>query len=188
MKNKTLTNGTFAIEIDDVFDSKACKLIIDSAKNFTKGGIQGKFGKDTSDVRKVQTFHDNQSFVYDAIWPVMQDANRHAEWGFEIDSAEYYQISKYEVGDFYTTHIDSLGTQGTAYIDKTPGLEFLDGKTRKLSMSLILNDDYEGGHLDVFQVGRMNSRKGSLIFFPSFLPHEVTPITKGTRYSLVMWF
>ena len=29
--------------------------------------------------------------------------------------------------------------------------------------------------------------KGSIIVFPSFLYHQVTPITKGTRYSLVMW-
>ena len=30
--------------------------------------------------------------------------------------------------------------------------------------------------------------EGDLLFFPSYLPHEVTPVTKGVRYSLVMWF
>ena len=29
--------------------------------------------------------------------------------------------------------------------------------------------------------------KGSVIVFPSYLYHQVTPVTKGTRYSLVMW-
>jgi len=29
--------------------------------------------------------------------------------------------------------------------------------------------------------------KGSIIVFPSFMWHRVKPVTKGTRYSLVMW-
>ena len=29
--------------------------------------------------------------------------------------------------------------------------------------------------------------KGSIVVFPSFIHHRVKPVTKGTRYSLVMW-
>ena len=29
--------------------------------------------------------------------------------------------------------------------------------------------------------------KGTIINFPSFVWHRVTPVTKGTRYSLVVW-
>ena len=29
--------------------------------------------------------------------------------------------------------------------------------------------------------------RGSIIVFPSFVWHRVTPVTKGTRYSLVVW-
>jgi PKHD-type hydroxylase len=29
--------------------------------------------------------------------------------------------------------------------------------------------------------------KGSLVVFPSFISHRVKPVTKGTRYSLVIW-
>ena len=29
--------------------------------------------------------------------------------------------------------------------------------------------------------------KGSVIVFPSFNWHQVSPVTKGTRYSLVIW-
>ena len=29
--------------------------------------------------------------------------------------------------------------------------------------------------------------KGSVIVFPSFVWHRVKPVTKGVRYSLVMW-
>ena len=76
---KPLTDGNFAIETPSVFDSTECNRIIDSAKNFNQGGIQGKNGlegsikKDTSKVRKVKTFFDNQDWVYDRIWPIMED-------------------------------------------------------------------------------------------------------------------
>jgi len=29
--------------------------------------------------------------------------------------------------------------------------------------------------------------QGSLVIFPSFVQHRVKPVTKGTRYSLVIW-
>jgi len=29
--------------------------------------------------------------------------------------------------------------------------------------------------------------KGSIVVFPSFVWHRVQPVTKGTRYSLVVW-
>ena len=55
-------------------------------------------------------------------------------------------------------------------------------------MSLVLNDDFEGGDLEIFGVPTPKLETGSMIFFPSFIAHEVTPVTKGTRYSLVLWF
>ena len=33
----------------------------------------------------------------------------------------------------------------------------------------------------------MPREQGQIIVFPSYTLHEVTPITKGTRYSLVSW-
>jgi PKHD-type hydroxylase len=74
------------------------------------------------------------------------------------------------------------------------------GKVRKLSMTINLCDEseYEGGDLkfdfglhksksDRFHVCEEIRPKGSIVIFPSFVQHCVTPITKGTRYSLVMW-
>ena len=74
------------------------------------------------------------------------------------------------------------------------------GKIRKISMTLNLTDpnEYNGGNLkfdfglhnkktDRFHVCKEIRPKGSIIFFPSFTHHTITPITKGTRYSLVTW-
>lgn len=63
---------------------------------------------------------------------------------------------------------------------------------RKLSMSLQLSDpnDYEGGELLLHLSHNptvISKQKGMMVFFPSHTLHEVTPVTKGERYSLVAW-
>jgi len=58
-----------------------------------------------------------------------------------------------------------------------------------LSMIGILNDDYEGGELIMFEDKKIDTKKGDLLIFPStFLyPHVIAPVTKGVRYSYVSW-
>lgn len=63
---------------------------------------------------------------------------------------------------------------------------------RKLSMSLQLSDpdDYEGGDLQLkFGKGEetFERKRGLMAIFPSWTLHRVTPVTSGTRYSLVAW-
>ena len=66
---------------------------------------------------------------------------------------------------------------------------------RKISYSILLNDpsEYEGGELHIWDGhGEGDTlikdlKAGYLVAFPSFLLHEVTPVTKGTRKSLVCW-
>ena len=72
---------------------------------------------------------------------------------------------------------------------------------RKLSAIIQLTDpsEYEGGDLLMDMVAydgdpkyrrkvhTITRGKGSVIVFDSITPHEVTPVTKGTRYSLVKW-
>ena len=72
------------------------------------------------------------------------------------------------------------------------------GKVRKLSVTINITDEteYDGGNLK-FDYGRHSDvddetcliarGQGSMVVFPSFLPHCVTPVTRGTRYSLVLW-
>ena len=73
------------------------------------------------------------------------------------------------------------------------------GKVRKISMTVNLNNpqDYEGGNLkfdlgphfkgERFKVFDDMRTQGSVIIFPSFMYHCVTPVTSCTRYSLVLW-
>jgi predicted 2-oxoglutarate/Fe(II)-dependent dioxygenase YbiX len=58
-----------------------------------------------------------------------------------------------------------------------------------LSIIGVLNDDYEGGELIMFEDKKINTKAGDLLIFPSnFLyPHQIAPVTKRARYSYVSW-
>jgi PKHD-type hydroxylase len=64
---------------------------------------------------------------------------------------------------------------------------------RKLSFSVQLSDDteYVGGDLRFHYIKNQPEvaprEKGKIIFFPSWVIHDVTPVTQGTRRSLVGW-
>lgn len=71
---------------------------------------------------------------------------------------------------------------------------------RKLSFVIQLSDsnEYEGGNLILYLNSRspfqrngikfvVPKKKGSIIFFSSNIPHEVTKVISGVRYSLVSW-
>ena len=156
-------------------------------------GINSDFGlnkkKRVSDV-----CWTTQQWVYDLIWPYMISANEQGGWNFEVDAAESVQITRYKISGFYTWHSD--GGSDCLSVYDTPDNSFLNGKVRKLSMSILLNDNYEGGELQIATTQKGKSeiqtpefnKAGSVIVFPSFLEHRVLPVTKGTRFSLVAWF
>jgi hypothetical protein len=58
-----------------------------------------------------------------------------------------------------------------------------------LSTIGFLNDDYEGSDLIICEDIKIDTKKGNLVIFPSsfMYPHQVTLLTKGTRYSYVNW-
>lgn len=85
-----------------------------------------------------------------------------------------YELLRYKEGEFYTEHTDS----------------FKD-IPRAVSCSFALNDNYEGGEFAFFGCSEMHKlKKGSCIMFPSnfMYPHQIMPVTRGTRYSIVTWF
>ena len=64
--------------------------------------------------------------------------------------------------------------------------------TRKLSLSvpLTLKSSYKGGDLELMNNGshmQAYTEMGSITFFPSYMPHRVTPVTEGERWVIVVW-
>ena len=122
--------------------------------------------------------HDaDTDWIYQKVFGIVDGVNRQY-WGFGLTGCEPMQFATYGHAEFYDWHID-LG-------DAEPY------NKRKLSVSVQMSDpaDYDGGELETRVTGGTFSQakeRGSLIVFPSYLVHRVTPITRGERYSLVAW-
>ena len=143
--------------------------------------------KSLDNIRKSDVVWINDQWVYDLIWDYMLAANEQAGWKYKIVATQDCQVTRYTKGGFYTWHKDGIGTHNEV-VDK-PNNEFLHGTTRKLSMSVVLNSNFEGGDFEIRGLNKVpRLKEGSIIVFPSFLEHRVTPVTKGIRYSLVAWF
>jgi len=190
-------------------DQKICNKIRHAAKgNWEQSAVDTKKGiteterttgaKKQDDIDKKIRISDvawtSEQWIYDTIWPWMERANKQAGWKYDITGAEDMQITRYKKGGFYCFHRDGKGDHLSAY--DIPDKEFMHGNVRKLSMTVLLNDNYEGGE---FQFATYNKEKceisapefnkiGSIVVFPSGMEHRVAPVTKGIRYSLVVWF
>ena len=164
---------------------------------FDKPKLSKEDVKNIQRKRKSDLVWFNDTWIYKEIHPFVHEANRRAGWNFEWDRSESCQFTKYKEGQYYDWHCDSWDKP---YEKKGPD----HGKIRKLSMTCQLTDgsEYSGGELEFdFRNYEPHQReeskhlrkateilpKGSIIVFPSFLWHRVKPITKGTRYSLVLW-
>lgn len=91
-----------------------------------------------------------------------------------IEEDSGYELLRYKEGQFYVQHTDSF-----------------KARPRAVSCSFALNDDYEGGEWGFFDREMIvKAPKGSAVLFPSnfMYPHEIMPVTKGVRYSVITWF
>jgi len=157
------------------------------------------FNKDNLKHRDSHVAWLSDQWIYDIISPLLYKANNNSGWKFDYDLAEDLQFTVYNPGGYYNWHSDGGSCNLSAANSQTTKIEKHWGKVRKISMTLNLSDpnDYEGGELVIdfgphsqterFKTIEESKNQGSVIFFPSFTRHQIRPITKGTRYSLVMW-
>ena len=165
-----------------IFTPKLCQEIIDLSKTLPKEKATVYEGKNTDLARKSTVSwlpFDKMQPMYDDINNFIQKTNRN-HFGFgDIQIRERAQITEYTKGGHYDWHTDT-----SLDMDHEPPV-------RKLSMTLLLNDpsEFEGGELQI--AGAKNTKtmkQGHATIFASFLQHTVTPVTRGVRRSLVMWF
>ena len=191
------------------FNKKFCEDVINlglSSKNDL--GVIGsvdsvdpiRYPLDNSDLKKLKKTRNSniawlsQDWIYRTVHPYIQAANEKAGWNFQWDKSETCQFTKYTKGQFYDWHADSE-------VEPYKTNDNSNGKIRKLSVTISLNDakEYKGGRLEFATRNKSPAKKekffickeileqGSIVIFPSFVWHRVTPVTKGTRYSLVIW-
>tara|TARA_B100002019_G_C21213832_1_gene570854 strand:- start:741 stop:1286 length:546 start_codon:yes stop_codon:yes gene_type:complete len=112
-----------------------------------------------------------------------QAANKNAGWDFHLDMIEPLQYAEYSVEDEFGWHVDQHNKP------------YDNGRVRKISFSVFLNDDYEGGEFDIetgnpqqkVRYTTIKGKRNTAFFFQSDYWHRVRPITKGVRKSLVGW-
>jgi PKHD-type hydroxylase len=175
-----LVDQTMHYVFEDAFNAEELEWInnLQALYPFQEATVIG----DNNNIRKsdIKWMHPNdRSFwVYERMGKLAEQANSEL-WKFNlssvIDSIQYTVY--YEGGGHYGWHMDI----GPGSINH-----------RKISCTIQLSDpdEYEGGDFEIWTGGNFKTaerNQGCAILFPSFLMHRITPITKGTRRSLVLW-
>lgn len=144
-------------------------------------GFDGSVNNENYRSSEVRWISQEETGVVDLLWYFTKIANRNA-FNFDVNLIHEIQYTKYlatENGK-YDWHIDTFWSNPTQY-------------DRKLSVVIQLSDpsEYEGGEFQFDsqypQLPEEAKELGSIIIFPSFLSHRVTPVTSGVRRSLVTW-
>ena len=186
VSSHSLNEDTCRKILDSSTDSFESGGIIDDTERFS---IASKLDENirVSDIKHLHGY----KWILDIITPLAEEANTEAGWHYDIIGLAGLQLTRYKEGGFYDWHKDGFGDHNDAITYGDDPNKYV----RKLSMTLLLNDDYEGGEFEINScnkakctISKPELSQGSIVFFPSFMEHRVKPVTKGTRYSLVGWF
>lgn len=123
-------------------------------------------------------YDDNTKWLYDKLARLVMLGNKE-KWNFSLHSIlDTIQYTKYyDSGNHYDWHLDL-------------GLGSTNGRKVSITVQLSDPDEYEGGDFQIMRGPRIETlpkTKGTVLLFPSYLLHRVTPVTKGVRKTLVLW-
>jgi len=174
------------VKVYNHFDKDFCNTVVQNLKDdwhkhtFYSHSEKERFDFD-DDLEISHQYDDNALFICREIKNVLinyiEDIKLPSLEGW--DGYLDIRYNRYQVGKTMHWHADRVQ-------------EMFDG-TRKgiptLSVVGTLNDDYEGGEFYMFDDYKIDMPAGSVLVFPSTFMyiHQVTPVTKGTRYSWVSW-
>jgi len=123
------------------------------------------------------------------------DKNQECAWVFERLSHVAAKLN----ADYFGFDLTGFGEsiQLTNYHEARQGTytwhqDFAGEISRKLSLVLQLShpNEYEGGELQLLtrkEPISIEKKRGLITVFPAWTLHQVTPVTKGTRQTLVAW-
>ena len=171
-----------------IFTPKQCQMIINAGRTEPKqnAGVGSDKGTREGHIdTETRTSHiswipfKKMTDMYKDIEKVMKTTNGN-HFGFDgMTITEMAQYTEYPKGGFYDWHTDN-----NVNFEHEPVV-------RKISMTCLLSpeNEFEGGDLELMKEGKAAKLKqGHAIFFASFIRHRVTPVIRGNRKSLVMWF
>ncbi len=183
---KGWVNETFAF-VENAFSEEECKEVIRLGTEVFPPIRATVFGDKPVDdsIRRSEISwldHNNSEceWLYRKCTDLINNINQQF-FQFDVIALEQLQFTKY----------DDTDGDGGMY-DKHTDYGYNSAVSRKLSFSVQLSNEnsYEGGDLLLYTAPtpvKPSRKQGTINFFPSFTLHEVTPVTLGTRCSLVGW-
>ena len=164
---------------DNAFSKEECEKIIEIGKiagmidGTTKGGIPGIRNSQVSWIHPCKEL----DFLYRRLTDCIVSLNK-----------QFFKFDLYGfVEGLQFTHYPAPGGKYGRHVDRIRNFA-----QRKLSCSIQLSDPetYKGGDFFLYE-GELGTplpkKQGTLIVFPSYILHEVKPVTEGERNSLVAW-
>jgi PKHD-type hydroxylase len=176
------------VTLDDIFTNDELSIIEHNLNLMELRDAPLGNGNIKDNVRKSEidflSINDQNKWVFDKFYQAVNKINTNT-YRFDLTGFEYMQYTVYKDNlSHYDWHIDTL----------VDGILEDNKLTRKLSISFILSDqdEYEGGDFEILSKNfnepiEIVQKRNRLIAFPSFFWHKVSPVTKGTRRSLVFW-
>lgn len=180
-------SSIYSIE-DNIFSTEEIKTIIFIAKKLKKecASVGTEVKENIDRELRISTIswmpiNGNTNWIYQRLTDCVNNHNE-TYFNFDLTRIESLQFTEYRGNEsgHYSKHVDPM-------FWNLP-------EDRKLSFVVQLSDpsSYEGGDL-ILHPGstpesvKIEKRKGKMVLFPSHTIHEVTPVTKGIRYTLVGW-
>lgn len=172
------------MSVSDVFTADEIqKIKSDGSNQWIKGGIGDETYIENMRNSNISWFYNEDEqyhWIFERLQEVFQLTNNE-NFNTPIYAMEDIQFTEYDSSyeGFYGKHIDAFRYLRT-------------GWDRKLSVTVQLSEssEYEGGNTILYPGNKpvtLCKDFGSAHVFYSDIVHEVTPVTKGTRNSLVAW-
>jgi|TARA_R100001015_G_C4542091_1_gene105860 predicted 2-oxoglutarate/Fe(II)-dependent dioxygenase YbiX len=164
---------------DNVLDKDICKKIIKTAdkSKFKMATLEDKV--EDAKIRNCYNKPLSQEFettIFETVGNVLtlyqNDIGSFADGAEGIDTGYIHLFYKGSEKGKYETHIDHFSAE-----------------PRLLSISILLNDNFDGGSFCFFNEYVIEKKVGSAIAFPSnfMFPHAVLPVSNGDRHSIITW-
>ena len=171
------------VMVGNVFTPEQCQLYIEKLKQhkwqphrwFQNNSSEYVYRKDFDTTYNIELQNTMKDPILKFVHKYYEDHRKSGDPGAQYSGVRF---NRYGEGESIKLHIDHIQS-------------LFDGKKRGIpviSFVGVFNDDYEGGEFMLCNE-EIKLNQGDCVIFPSvFLyPHEVKPVTKGTRYSWVMW-
>lgn len=162
------------IIIENALDEELLQKVIAFYNNGKKNGKLTEHRHDTKDRLHIhpdaQLEKEIDNKLSRSVFPELRKV-----FYFDVKYRETYKICSYDAE-----------TSGRFHMHRDTPAPF---QHRKFALSLLLNDDYEGGELFLPEYGiKIKPKANTAIIFPGISTHQVLEVTKGSRMTIISFF